>query len=73
MSLYAMAFGGTAPFGSMMAGSLASKIGAPNTLIISGTVCIIGSLLFLKTLPLFRQAVSPVYVKTDIVREMPVD
>jgi MFS family permease len=73
MSIYAMAFGGTAPFGSMMAGSLASRIGAPTTLIISGTICIIGSLLFLKKLPLIRQAVRPIYIKMGIIREMPVD
>jgi MFS family permease len=73
MSLYAMAFGGTAPFGSIMAGILASRIGAPNTLIISGTICIIGSLLFLKKLPLIRQAVRPIYIKMGIIRTMPTD
>ncbi len=30
MSFYTMAFMGMAPFGSLLAGSLASKIGAPN-------------------------------------------
>ncbi len=36
MSAYMMAFGGMAPFGSIMAGSLASRIGAPHTVIIGG-------------------------------------
>ena len=46
MSLFAMAFRGVAPFGSLLAGGLASKIGAPNTLIIGGASCILGALVF---------------------------
>jgi MFS family permease len=49
MSLYTISFLGMAPFGSLIAGILASKAGAPNALAISGTVCIIGSFLFLLT------------------------
>jgi MFS family permease len=73
MSFYAMAFMGMAPFGSLMAGSLASKIGAPNTLIISGCACVIGSLLFLTKLPLIRQLVRPIYVKIGVIRELPTE
>jgi MFS family permease len=73
MSFYTMAFGGMVPFGSIIAGSLASRIGAPNTLIIGGIICIIGSLFFLKKLPLIRQAVRPLYIKMGIIREAPVD
>lgn len=46
MSLYTMAVTGMAPFGSLYAGGLASIIGVPNTLIISGISCISGSLIF---------------------------
>lgn len=46
MSLYMMALTGMAPFGSLYAGGLASIIGVPNTLIISGISCISGSLIF---------------------------
>ena len=73
MSFYTMAFGGTAPFGSIMAGSLASRIGAPHTVIIGGTICIIGSLFFLKKLPLIRQSARPIYIKMGIIQEMPVE
>jgi MFS family permease len=59
MSFYTMAFGGMTPFGSILAGSLATRIGAPNTLIIGGIICIIGSLLFLRKLSTVRQAVKP--------------
>jgi Bacterial protein of unknown function (DUF894). len=46
MSFYGMAFRGMSPFGSLIAGSLGSYIGAPATLVISGTVCLIGALTF---------------------------
>jgi MFS family permease len=73
MSFYTMAFTGMAPFGSLLAGSLASKIGAPNTLTISGLACIIGSLFFLTKLPLIRKLVRPIYVQMGIIREMPTE
>ena len=47
MSLYVMAFMGTAPFGSFMAGSLAGIIGAPYTVLSSGIICLIGAILFI--------------------------
>lgn len=50
MGLYAVGFRGMMPFGSLLAGSLASRIGAPKTLIIGGAACIIGSLLYAKNL-----------------------
>jgi len=46
MSFYSMSFMGTAPFGSLMAGGMASRIGAPNTLIIGGIACILGAIAF---------------------------
>ena len=43
MSLYVMAFMGIAPLGSLLAGTMATHIGAPNTILISGILCIIAS------------------------------
>jgi MFS family permease len=71
MSLYTMAFMGMTPFGSLIMGALASKIGAPNTLIIGGIVCIISSCLFLIRLPIFRKLLRPVYLEKGIIREFP--
>jgi MFS family permease len=42
MALYAVTLVGMAPFGSLFAGSLASLIGAPATLALSGVVCALG-------------------------------
>jgi len=54
MSFYTMSFMGTAPFGSLLAGGLASKIGAPSTLLISGISCIAGMLIFVSRLSSFK-------------------
>jgi len=70
MSFYTMAFMGTAPFGSLLAGSVAEKIGAPNTLLIGGIGCVIGALWFQKALPRLRQFVRPIYVEKGILPEL---
>lgn len=41
MSLYTMAYMGMIPLGSMVAGQLATHIGAPNALLICGVCCVI--------------------------------
>lgn len=51
MSLFTVTFVGIQPFGDLLTGSLAHKIGAPNTLIICGSFCLIGSFLFAKHFP----------------------
>jgi MFS family permease len=71
MSLYAMAFMGAGPFGSLLGGSLAGTIGASGTLIIGGASCILGALLFIKKLPLIRTMVRPIYVERGILSERP--
>jgi MFS family permease len=70
MSFYTMAFMGTAPFGSLLAGSLAERIGAPNTLLLGGIGCIVGALWFAKSLPRLRQFVLPIYIEKGILPEM---
>jgi MFS family permease len=70
MSFYTMAFMGMMPFGSLLAGSLASKIGAPSTLLAGGLCCIAGSLLFFRKLPLIREKVRPIYIKKGIIPEV---
>jgi MFS family permease len=70
MSIYAMAFMGTAPFGSFMAGSMASVIGAPNTLLIGGIMCFGGALIFASRLGELRKKVRPIYIKLGILKEV---
>lgn len=70
MSFYTMAFLGTVPFGSLIAGSLSSRIGAPNTLMLGGVCCLIGAALFARSLPMLRTHVRPIYVKLGIIPEV---
>ena len=67
MSFYTMAFFGTAPFGSLLAGWLAERIGAPDTILLGGVCCVAGAALFLRELPELRRAVRPIYVRLGIL------
>jgi MFS family permease len=67
MSFYTAAVMGTMPFGSLLAGAVAARIGAPHTLLISGICCIAGALWFTKTLPSLRRDVRPIYVRKRIL------
>jgi len=70
MSFYTMAFMGTAPFGSLLAGALASKVGAPNTLFIGGVACILGAILFMRKLPEIKRTIRPIYIGLGILPEI---
>jgi MFS family permease len=70
MSFYAMAFMGATPVGSLTAGFLASKIGAPWTVFIGGLICICGAVFFAKRLPILRKLARPTYVKMGIIPEI---
>ena len=70
MSIFAMAFIGTMPFGSFLAGSIASLIGAPNTLLIGGTLCVTGAVVFGRKLAELKKIVRPIYVRLGIIPEV---
>jgi MFS family permease len=70
MAFYSMAFMGMAPFGSLLAGSLASRIGAPNTLILGGAWCVLGGVWFAAKLPGIRALIRPIYIQLGILPEL---
>ncbi len=70
MAFYSMAFTGMTPFGSLLAGSLAARIGAPRTLMLGGGLCLAGSLWFAFKLPRIREFVRPVYAQQGILPEL---
>jgi MFS family permease len=67
MSYYTMAFVGMAPFGSLLAGSMAHWIGAPWTVIVNGSVVLVGAAWFLTRLPAVRRVVRPIYEEMGII------
>jgi len=70
MSFYTMAYMGTAPFGSLLAGGLADIIGVAFTIGFGGICCIIGAVIFWQKLPVLRQLLHPLYVKMGIIPEV---
>ncbi len=70
MSFYTMSFMGMAPFGSLLAGGLASRIGAPNTLLLGGLCCVIGAFIFAMKIPAIKKNVRPIYAKKGIIPEI---
>jgi MFS family permease len=61
MSYYTMAFMGMSPFGSLLAGSMASAFGAPITVVVSGSVVLLGAAWFFTRLPAIREVIRPIY------------
>jgi MFS family permease len=70
MSFFTMAFMGATPVGSLIAGSLASQIGAPWTVFTGGICCIAGAFFFAKRLPALKKLTRPIYVKMGIIPEV---
>ncbi len=67
MSLLAMSLFGTVPLGSLIAGALATRIGAENTILLGGAISVAGAGVFLRTLPDVRRALRPIYEKMGIL------
>jgi len=73
MSYYTMAFFGAAPFGSLLAGTLAQRIGAPHTVMVTGAFCIAGSLWFTLDLPKVNAVMRPIYRQMGLLHLPAVD
>ena len=67
MSYYTMAFVGMAPFGSLLAGSMAHAVGAPWTVIGNGSAVVLGAAWFWTQLPAVRRAIRPIYQEMGIL------
>ena len=70
MSFYTMSFLGTAPFGSLLAGWLSTHIGAPQTVLLSGVLCLATAAWFARELPAIRELVRPIYRRMGILPEV---
>jgi len=67
MSYYTMAFMGMAPFGSLLAGTMAHATGAPLTVIMNGSVVLLGAAWFTTRLPELRRQIRPIYQEMGIL------
>jgi MFS family permease len=66
MSLYTAAFLGVVPFGGLIAGVLADHVGATNTLLAGGVICVLAALCMTRQLPLVRRHLRPIYTRLGI-------
>jgi MFS family permease len=67
MSFYTMAFLGTAPLGSLLAGFAADHIGPTNTVTLGGIACALAAAVFAARLPRLRIHVHPIYIERGIL------
>jgi MFS family permease len=66
MSYYTVAFVGMAPFGSLLAGALAHRFGAPHAVVVSGVCCLAGAVWFSTQLKSIREVMRPIYRQMGI-------
>ena len=71
MSYYTAAFVGMAPWGSLLAGSMAHWVGAPRTVMFTGSCCIAGGIWFWTRLPKIRREMRPIYEQMGIITPIP--
>lgn len=67
MSYYVLAFLGLAPIGNLLTGIAAKAIGAPNTVMISGAVCVASGMWFWSQLGKIKAEVLPIYEQLGIL------
>jgi MFS family permease len=65
MSFFLMAYFGTAPFGSLMAGWVSDRYGAPITVAFGGVCAVAGAVWFATTLSSIEHQLAPAYVRVD--------
>ncbi|HKP85082.1 MAG TPA: MFS transporter [Blastocatellia bacterium] len=62
MSFYSMSLMGMAPFGSLLSGAVAARIGAPETVAAGGALCVLAAILFYVRIPELRLEAVPAIV-----------
>jgi predicted MFS family arabinose efflux permease len=67
MSIYTMSFLGVVPFGNLLGGTLADRIGVTPTLIFAGSACLLGSFYFSRQLPALGKIVREIYLRKGII------
>ena len=67
MAFYTMAFLGTAPIGSLLAGLAADRVGPARTIFVGGVCCLIATGWFAFHLPGLREIIRPIYLERGII------
>jgi MFS family permease len=67
MAFYTMAVLGTQPLGSLLAGAVADRIGAPHTIFIGAIACLLGGLWFAFRRKKLAEHIRPIYIERGIL------
>jgi MFS family permease len=67
MSYYTLAFMGMAPFGSLLAGTMAHAMGAPWTVAVNGFIVLLAAAWFATRMPAVRREIRPIYRELGIL------
>jgi MFS family permease len=73
MAVYSMMFMGMAPIGALIAGSLAQRYGAPQTVMMGGAICIVGGAIFATRLPHLRTEGRRIIIALQITAAAPAE
>jgi MFS family permease len=73
MAVYSMMFMGLAPVGALVAGAIAAPVGAPETVALGGSACIVGGLVFGAGLPRLRVRARELIVAQQVSAGLPSD
>jgi MFS family permease len=73
MAFYTMAFLGTAPIGSLLAGVVADRVGASPTILLGGAACVAGGIWLALRLRGLRALVLPIYVERGVIAAVEAD
>ena len=73
MSLFSMMLIGMAPFGSLIAGWSADRIGAPWVIAIGGFFCAVAGIIFARQLPELRKVAIPILIARGIIADPAAD
>ena len=67
MALYTVAFLGTAPIGSLLAGALATRLGTPTTILAGALGCLLAGAWFARQRKQFSAHIRPIYIEQGIL------
>jgi len=73
MALYSMMLLGMAPFGALLSGAVAERLGAPVTVAAGGIVCVVGSAVFWYRWPSMRVAARELIVAQQVAGGEPAE
>ena len=73
MAVYSMMFMGMAPFGALLAGALAHRLGAPTTVAIGGAICMLAAAGFGLHLPALRREARQMIIALQMAGGDPAD